>query len=96
MRTDTSSKLIKPSRNSTKKEQSKTIGVNSHQLVGAAAAVALFLLAFPLPLRVDGNAVVTPAHMAHLGANFEGVIRQINVREGDVVKKGAVIANLED
>ncbi len=65
-------------------------------LVGAAIAVALFLLAFPLPLRVDGNAVVAPAHMAHLGADFEGVIRQINVREGDVVKKGAVIANLED
>jgi RND family efflux transporter MFP subunit len=65
-------------------------------LVGAAAAVALFLLAFPLPLRVDGNAVVAPAHMAHLGTDFEGVIRQINVREGDVVRKGAVIANLED
>jgi RND family efflux transporter MFP subunit len=65
-------------------------------LVGAAAAVALFLLAFPLPLRVDGNAVVAPAHMAHLGTDFEGVIRQINVRESDIVKKGAVIASLED
>jgi RND family efflux transporter MFP subunit len=65
-------------------------------LVGAAAVVALFLLAFPLPLRVDGNAVVAPAHMAHMGADFEGVIKQINVREGDVLKKGAVIANLED
>jgi RND family efflux transporter MFP subunit len=65
-------------------------------LVGAAAAVALFLLVFPLPLRVDGNAVVAPAHMAHVGADFEGIIKQINVREGDALKKGAVIGSLED
>jgi RND family efflux transporter MFP subunit len=65
-------------------------------LIGAAAAVALFLLTFPLPLRVDGNAVVAPAHMAHVGADFEGIVKQINVREGDVLKKGDVIGNLED
>jgi RND family efflux transporter MFP subunit len=65
-------------------------------LIGAAAAVALFLLAFPLPLRVSGNAVVAPAHMAHIGADFEGVIRHVNVREGDAVKRGAALASLED
>jgi RND family efflux transporter MFP subunit len=63
--------------------------------IGVAAAV-LFLLAFPLPLRVDGNAVVAPAHMARLGAEFEGVIKDVRVREGDVLKKGDVIASLED
>src|SRR5207248_1592934 len=50
-------------------------------LVAGVAAAILFLLAFPLPLRVAGNAVVAPAHMAHLGSEFEGVIRQVNVRE---------------
>jgi RND family efflux transporter MFP subunit len=47
-------------------------------------------------MRVDGTAVVAPSHMAHLGADFEGVIRDVKVREGDVVKKGEVIASLED
>jgi RND family efflux transporter MFP subunit len=63
--------------------------------VGAAAAV-VFLLAFPLPLRVDGNAVVAPARVAHVGSEFEGVIKAVDVREGDVVKKGSPIAELED
>jgi RND family efflux transporter MFP subunit len=65
-------------------------------LIAGAAAAVLFLLAFPLPLRVDGNAVVAPAHMAHVGSEFEGVIKQVDVREGDVIRKGAVIASLED
>jgi len=65
-------------------------------LIAGAAAAILFLLAFPLPLRVAGNAVVAPAHMARVGAEFEGVIRQLNVHEGDLVKKGDVIAQLED
>jgi RND family efflux transporter MFP subunit len=63
--------------------------------VGAAAAVA-FLLAFPLPLRVDGNAVVAPARVAHVGSEFEGVIKAVDVHEGDAVKKGSPIAELED
>ena len=65
-------------------------------LIGAAAGAVLFLLAFPLPLRVDGNAVVAPARTARLGSEFEGVIKNVYVREGDVLKKGAVIASLED
>ena len=65
-------------------------------LIAGAVTVVLFLLAFPLPLRVDGTAVVAPAHVAHVGADFEGVVKEVNVREGDAVKKGAVIAKLED
>jgi RND family efflux transporter MFP subunit len=64
--------------------------------IGAAATVVLFLAVFPLPLRVEGNAVVAASRLAHLGADFEGVIKDIKVREGDVVKKGEVIASLED
>src|SRR5436190_4871553 len=50
-------------------------------LIATAAGAILFLLAFPLPLRVDGNAVVAPAHLARLGSEFEGVIKNVNVRE---------------
>lgn len=65
-------------------------------LVIGVAAVVVFLLAVPLPLRVDGNAVVAPARIAHVGSDFEGVIKSVAVREGDVVKKGGPIAELED
>jgi RND family efflux transporter MFP subunit len=65
-------------------------------LAAAAAGAALFLLAFPLPLRVDGTAVVAPAHMARVGSEFEGVIKDIEVREGQAVQKGGVIARLDD
>jgi RND family efflux transporter MFP subunit len=40
--------------------------------------------------------VVAPAHLARLGSEFEGVIKNVYVREGDALKKGAVIASLED
>lgn len=77
----------------------KFLALEKHRqaaLVAAAAAAVIFLLAFPLPLRVDGTAVVAPAHLAHVGAEFDGVIKQVFVREGDAVKKGDVIASLED
>ena len=77
----------------------KFLALDKHRrvawVVGAAAAV-LFLLVFPLPLRVTGDTVVAPAHMAHLGTEFEGVISSVYVREGDALKKGAAIASLED
>ncbi len=80
-------------------KKKKFLALEKHRratLIGAAVAASLFLVAFPMPLRVDGTAVVAPAHMAHLGADFEGIIKDVNVREGDVVKKGTVIARLED
>ncbi len=77
----------------------KFLALEKHRqatLIGAAVAVVLFLVVCPLPMRVDGNAVVAPSHMAHLGADFEGIIKDVKVREGDVVKKDQVIASLED
>jgi RND family efflux transporter MFP subunit len=77
----------------------KFLALDKHRRVAwtaSAAAAVLFLLVFPLPLRVAGDAVVAPAHMAHLGAEFEGVIKSVYVREGDALKRGAVIASLED
>jgi RND family efflux transporter MFP subunit len=65
-------------------------------LLAGIAALLIFLIAFPLPMRVDGNAVVAPAHAAHVGTEVEGVIRAVNVREGQSVKKGTVLASLQD
>jgi RND family efflux transporter MFP subunit len=64
--------------------------------VAAGALGLLFLGAFPLPLRVDGTAVVVPSHSARLQPALAGVIRQVNVREGQAVKRGAVLGTLAD
>lgn len=80
-------------------KKKKFLALEKHRraaITVAAAAVAIFLLAFPLPLRVDGDAVVAPARVAHVGAEFEGVIKTVDIREGDVVKKGSPIAELQD
>jgi multidrug efflux system membrane fusion protein len=62
----------------------------------AAAAAVIFLAAFPLPLRVDGDAVVAPAHSSQVQPEVEGVVAHILVHEGDRVAQGQVIADLQD
>ena len=65
-------------------------------IVAGVAFGLIFLGAFPLPLRVDGPALVAPAHSALVQPAIAGVIRQINVREGQEVKSGAVLGQLAD
>ena len=65
-------------------------------LVAGVALGLLFLAAFPLPLRVDGPAVVAPAHSARVQPEVAGVVQTVNVREGDAVKQGTVLATLSD
>ncbi|HEX8817128.1 MAG TPA: efflux RND transporter periplasmic adaptor subunit [Terriglobales bacterium] len=65
--------------------------------VAVCAALGLaFLAAFPLPLRVDGPAVVQPARSANVQPEIPGVVQNVKVHEGDAIKRGAVLANLED
>jgi GAF domain-containing protein len=64
-------------------------------VVGAVAAV-LFLLVFPLPLRVVGDASVSPAQSVLIQPEVEGVVQRVLVREGDAVTAGTVLANLSD
>jgi RND family efflux transporter MFP subunit len=61
-----------------------------------AATVVLFLAFFPLPMRVDGAAVVAPQRTAQIQAELEGVIKNVLVREGDPVKRGTVLAEMDD
>jgi RND family efflux transporter MFP subunit len=56
----------------------------------------LFLAAFPLPLRVDGPAVVGPIHSALVQPEVAGLVQTVSVREGDAVRQGSVLASLAD
>ena len=60
-----------------------------------AAAGLLFLVACPLPLRVDGDAVVAPGRRALVQPEVEGVIGKVYVREGEHVQRGQVLAEME-
>ena len=65
-------------------------------IVALAVGAVIFLAVFPLPLRVQGNAVVAPARLAKVQPEVEGVISQVLVHEGDRVTQGQVIAELQD
>jgi RND family efflux transporter MFP subunit len=65
-------------------------------LVAGTAAVALFLAAFPMPMRVDGTSTVGSARSVQVQPEIDGVVRQVYVREGDHVQRGQVLADLED
>ena len=65
-------------------------------LVAGVSVALLFLAAFPLPLRVDGPAVVGPAHSAKVQPEVSGLVQTVSVREGDAVKPGTVLARLAD
>lgn len=64
--------------------------------MGTAAAVLIFLAAFPIPLRLEGDASVAPAHTAQVQAAIEGVVRAVHVREGQWVKEGQLLGDMED
>ena len=65
-------------------------------IIGAAALVLIFLIAFPFPLRVDGDAVVTPLHRVQIQPEVAGVVYRVLVREGDRVRAGDVLAEMEN
>jgi RND family efflux transporter MFP subunit len=64
-------------------------------LLALGAAAVLFFVAFPFPLRVDGDAVIAPIHQAFVQPGVEGVISQVLVHEGQHVQHGQVLAVME-
>ena len=60
----------------------------------AVALILLFLLFFPLNLKIGGSGYVLPTHSVPVTLGVDGVIERVNYREGDVVPAGAVIATL--
>lgn len=65
-------------------------------VVGLAVSALLFLIIFPLPMRVEGKAAVAPQRTAQIQPELPGVVRAVHVREGQPVKQGAVLAEMED
>ena len=63
-------------------------------IVGAAAAL-IFLFVFPLPMRLDGDATVGPGQRAQVQPEFEGVVGKVFVHEGETVKRGQVLAEMD-
>lgn len=62
----------------------------------ALGCVAAFLLvACPLPLRIDGEAVVAPGRRALVQPELEGVVAKVLVHEGQNVQRGEVLAEME-
>jgi len=64
--------------------------------VALAVAAVIFLAVFPLPMRVEGDAVVGPAHRAQIQPEVEGILTKIFVREGEHVRRGQALAAMED
>jgi GAF domain-containing protein len=64
-------------------------------ILALAAAAAVFLVACPLPLRVDGDAVVAPVRRALVQPEVDGVIGKVLVHEGETVQAGQVLAEME-
>lgn len=66
------------------------------RLYTVAAGVALFfLVACPLPLRVDGDAVAAPGRRALVQPEVEGLVAKVLVHEGQAVQKGQALAEME-
>jgi RND family efflux transporter MFP subunit len=64
-------------------------------MIALAGALALFLVFCPLPMRVSGDATVASAHTGQVQAGVDGVVKNVYVHEGDHVRQGAVLADLE-
>src|SRR4051812_15708466 len=63
--------------------------------IGTAVG-ALLLVLIQIPMRVDGAATVGAAHLAQVQAQVEGTVKQVYTKEGQQVKQGDVLADLED
>ena len=61
-----------------------------------AAAVVLFLVFVPLPMRVSGDATVAPQHMVTVAAPVDGNVEAVYAHEGQRVAAGDVLGALND
>jgi RND family efflux transporter MFP subunit len=62
----------------------------------AAVAILLILAIVPVPMRVSGAAEVGPVRRAMIEPQFDGMVSQVYVHEGQFVHRGDVLADLAD
>ena len=65
-------------------------------MLAISAGIALFLIFFPVPMRLAGDAAVSPVRKAQVTPAIEGVVKTVFVHEGDPVRVGTTLADLED
>ncbi len=65
-------------------------------VIALGVAAALFLFFCPLPMRVSGAATVSSTRTTQVEAGVDGVVKNVYVHEGDAVRQGTVLAELED
>ncbi|HTO80402.1 MAG TPA: HlyD family efflux transporter periplasmic adaptor subunit [Methylocystis sp.] len=78
-----------------KKEDYMAWRMTRGQQVGAVALAALFLIP-PVPTRVASDFLLEPGRHSSVRAGVSGVVRQVFVRQGDLVREGQVLAVLAD
>jgi GAF domain-containing protein len=60
------------------------------------AAVVLFLVFCPLPMRISGDAVVAPQHMVTIAAPVDGNVEAVFAHEGQRVARGDALGSLNN
>lgn len=65
-------------------------------MAAVLAAVALFLIFCPLPMRVVGDAVVAPQRLVTIAAPVDGNVEAVLAHEGQRVAAGEVLGTLND
>jgi GAF domain-containing protein len=65
-------------------------------IMAGTIAALLFFIFCPLPMRVSGDGTVASGRTAQVQAGVDGVLKNVYIREGDYVRQGAVLAELED
>lgn len=76
----------------------KFMAMHKHRrraILAVVAAALIFLVICPLPMRVAGDAVVTPLTRVQVQPEFEGVVGKVYVREGQPVVQGQILADME-
>ena len=64
--------------------------------LAALALFVLYLVIWPSELKMRVSGVIQPAERRNIFAKTEGVVETINVDQGDVVKKGEVLMELQN
>ncbi len=74
----------------------RTTGRRRVVYASVAAAVLLFLLLCPLPMRVVGNAVVVPQNIVTVAAPVDGNVDKVYAHEGQRVVAGEILGTIND
>jgi transcriptional regulator with GAF, ATPase, and Fis domain/biotin carboxyl carrier protein len=74
----------------------RTSGSRRLVYAAVAAVTALFLVLCPLPMRINGDAVIAPQHMITIAAPVDGNVSAVYAHEGQRVASGEVLGAMND